>query len=66
MYLEGNEYMNKCAGEDQQEPTEATVIRVGVWCEMAASLQEREPGKRWSPLLEYITQQRSEDRDWKH
>jgi hypothetical protein len=38
---------------------ETAVRRVGVWCEVAAS-----PGAEERPLLQDVTQQRSEDRDW--
>jgi hypothetical protein len=47
--------------EDQlplRKSPEMAVKRVGVWCEMAASLRAEE-----RPLLEDVTQQRSEDRD---
>jgi hypothetical protein len=40
---------------------ETAVRRVGVWCEVAASM--RRSGAEERPLLEAATKQRSEDRD---
>jgi hypothetical protein len=63
MNLEETEARNDCAGEDQQQfngPTssaerslspETAVRRVGVWCEMAASLRGRDPGSTGSSTV---------------
>jgi hypothetical protein len=44
-------------------PSETAVRRLGIWCEMAASLRGREPGSRKRPLLEDVTKKGSEDHD---
>jgi hypothetical protein len=69
MDLKETEAGNDCAWGSQQQfirPTgrdslEAAVRRVGGWCEMAASPEAEE-----RPLLEDVTKQSNEDRDWEH
>jgi hypothetical protein len=59
--------VSKPCSEDQlplRESLETAVRRVGVWCEMAASLREHEPRAEERPLLEGVTKQRSEDRNF--